>query len=185
MKKLTMLIIVLGLIVGAFSLVGCTDEPEIIDEVQYVYDEFDHPEESFYEGIEDGSAYISQEIVRVSASEIVISYTNATDDTWVFDEGHLLQYLNRSYLARPGQGSEDFDPDDVWFDKVPRATNWADVALTLKPGESSEVTINLAEYYGALESGIYRIAKEFTRTPSSDGSGSSETMRVTTQFDIE
>ena len=185
MRRLTLIVALLVLILGAFSLVGCTDEPEIIDEVQYIYDEFDHPDDSLYEFVEDGSPYISQEIVRVSTEEIVIRYTNISDDVWVSDEGHALQYLNRSHLARdrsaPGQSDQDFDPDDVWFDMDPLVAELTIKSFVLESGESLDVTINLIEFCTDIEPGIYRIVKEFTP----EGSGNFEPIRVITQFDIE
>lgn len=97
----------------------------------------------------------------LSSSELVITYTNKTENTLSYGKGFILQVLN----------------NDEWIDisTLPNV-GWKDISLNLNAGESFDNVIDLKQSFGELKQGHYRIIKEMFMD--------STKINVTVEFDI-
>ena len=87
---------------------------------------------------------ITSTIKWKSPTELVIAYTNQTDDKLIYGTHHILEFWN----------GEEW----IVVDPLP-GTAWSDIGIIFDQ-PTSEETINLESYYDELATGKYRDLKE-------------------------
>jgi len=103
--------------------------------------------------------------------QLTITYTNQTEDSWIYGAGHILQKKK----------------DQKWIE-VPSTSGWIDVGYVFEPETSFEEVINLKDLYGELTLGHYQVIKEMTINRIDDEEGalkSEDEIEIITQFEIK
>lgn len=151
MKRLWM---VFSLLWGLLLLTGCQERATA-------------PLPSPYEEVNELPG-LSSYISNSSAVEtgIIIIYDNQTDREFTYGEPFIIeQQIDGSWYQLPY-----LDEDGVAF---------IEIAYLLAPGEEREWRVDWENIYGPLDSGDYRLVKEFT---GGEGDGS---YSIATEFEIE
>ena len=112
---------------------------------------------------------ISTEVIYISSDKIVIIYTNNSQFT--FEHGNAQKIQRRQWHIDPEHPNAHPWPTWDYIDSKANA-NLTYSGYTLLPNQSFEKIINLAEIYGEIEPGDFRVLKDFFV----QGSGTRETI---------